>query len=92
MRMITMNTVTYEKVGDQHRYLVALSGGRTAEVLVRLRRTGLQVDGGTVTGVGKSEEVSTFREAADWLSRFIEKDGSPRPGLIPSAGPKEPAP
>ncbi len=85
-----MNILLYEKSGDSHRYTIGLSRGRTAEVFIRLKRSGLQVDGGAVTGVEKNEEVSTFREAADWLSRFIEQDGAPRQDVLATFRPQDP--
>lgn len=86
-----MNILSYERSGDTHKYNIGLSKGRTAEVVVRLKRSGLQVDGGAVTGVEKSEEVSTFREAADWLSRFLEQDGAPRQDVLTTFRPADPA-
>lgn len=76
------NLLTHEKTETGHKYLVSLSGDRTAEVVCRMKRSGLQVEGGAVTGCPASEEVSTFREAADWVTRFLEQDGSPRPDLV----------
>lgn len=76
--------LTHEKTESGHKYVVSLDKGRTAEVVCRMKRSGLQVDGGVVTGCHPNEEVSAFREAADWLTRFLEQDGAPRPDLLAS--------
>jgi hypothetical protein len=77
-----VKVVSYERTDSHHRYVVSSVEGRSVEVLYRRRRSALplQAEGGIVVGWEKAEEVQAFREASDWLSRFLHQDGSPRRG------------
>jgi hypothetical protein len=92
-----MKVVSYERTQTHHKYVVSAKADHSVEILYRLRRSPLgnaQAEGGTIVGWSKTEEVQAFREASDWLSRFLhQQDGSPRAGdpifqgLLPSAEP-----
>ncbi len=95
-----MKVISYERTATHHKYVVSARTGHSVEILYRLRRSSLgtlQAEGGTIVGWSKADEVQAFREASDWLSRFLhQQDGSPRTGeavfqgLLPSAA--EPSP
>lgn len=42
----------------------------------------MEILGGEVSGCEPAEHVAAFREAADWLSRFVDQYGAPHPGLV----------
>ena len=82
-RKTAVKVTSHERGSNRHKYAVDLGDGRTAEVLFSRRPGGrVEVLGGDVTGCPPAEQVAAFREAADWLTRFVEQDGSPRPGLV----------
>ncbi len=78
-----MKVLSYERTQSHHRYVVSAKDDHSVEVLFRLRHSAVlgpsQAEGGAVVGWSRSEEVQAFREASDWLSRFLNQDGSPRP-------------
>lgn len=78
-----MKVVSYERTQTHHKYVVSARADHSVEILYRLRRSPLgnaQSEGGTIVGWSKAEEVQAFREASDWLSRFLHHDGSPKTG------------
>lgn len=75
-----MKVTSCERSDSHFRYVVSAKEGHAVAVVFRRRKFGLpQAEGGEVVGWAKSEEVQAFREASDWLSRFLRPDGSPRP-------------
>jgi len=78
-----MKVLSYERTRSHHKYVVSAKDGHSVEVLYRLRHSPVlgatQAEGGLVSGWSRTEEVQAFREASDWLSRFLNQDGSPRP-------------
>ncbi len=82
---------SHRREPGRNHYTVDLMDGRTAEIVLFRRGSSFTAEGGEVTGCPSTEQVSTFREAVDWLSRFVEHDGSPRPGFLSPEDPSSPA-
>ncbi len=76
-----VKVLSFERSDSQYKYVVSAKEGSSVVVLFKRRKFGQpQAEGGEVVGWSKSEEVQAFREASDWLSRFLHQDGSPRVG------------
>jgi hypothetical protein len=85
-----MKVISYERTQTHHKYVVSARADHSVEILYRLRRSPLgnaQAEGGAIVGWSRTEEVQAFREASDWLSRFLhQQDGSPKTGDAVFAG------
>jgi hypothetical protein len=90
-----VKVISFERSDSQYKYVVSAREGSSVAVLFKRRKFGQpQAEGGEVVGWPKAEEVQAFREASDWLTRFLHQDGSPKAGDSVFQGllPSEPGP